>query len=96
MRVIDHVEGAWYLLEDGLVLYLDVNADPSSGTVRLSADEVEQYAFGGRDYVDGLARHLSHHARERWHRHDEASAARAYEAIVAYRRELGLPSHGSD
>ncbi|HET7688830.1 MAG TPA: hypothetical protein VFK41_00490 [Nocardioidaceae bacterium] len=86
MHVVDHVRGGWYLLEDGPDLYLDVNADPVGGTVRLTQDEAQQCRRGGREATARLAEHLSYHVRELHQRHDAAAASNAHAAVIAWQR----------
>jgi hypothetical protein len=59
MDIVAHEPHAWFLLAEGVELYLDVNchlpAVDISIMVRLDDGERERYAREGRTFVDELA-----------------------------------------
>ena len=59
MHVIDSRPAAWFLLEDGADLFLDVNCNHSfagySVLVRLTPEEIAEYRTGGRPSISRLA-----------------------------------------
>ncbi len=67
MRYVDHEPGAWFLLEDEGVLYLDARYSHSaviddSALIRLDESELRGYRAGGHDYLSDLARGIHHSA----------------------------------
>ena len=67
MRYLDHHPGAWFLLEQDGVLYLDARYSYSaviddSALIRLDDTESEAYRRGGHDYLSGLARRIHNSA----------------------------------
>lgn len=76
MRYVDHEPGAWFLVEDAGILYLDARYSYSaiiddSALVRLDASELRAYEAGGHTYLSELAQGIHHSApyREESHYH---------------------------
>ncbi|HEU5129988.1 MAG TPA: hypothetical protein VFU12_18555 [Glycomyces sp.] len=60
MRYVDHEPGAWFLVEQQGVLYLDARYSYSAviddaALIRLDESELADYRTGGHDYLSGLA-----------------------------------------
>ena len=67
MDYVDHEPGAWFLVEEDGILYLDARYSYSaliddSALIRLSDAEVAAYRAGGRDVLAELARSIHHSA----------------------------------
>ncbi len=67
MRYVDHEPGAWFLVEDDGILYLDARYSYSaliddSALIRLDDTELRGYRDGGHDYLSELARGIHHSA----------------------------------
>ena len=67
MRYVDHEPGAWFLVEDDGILYLDARYSYSaliddSALIRLDDTELRGYRAGGHEYVTGLARGIHNSA----------------------------------
>jgi hypothetical protein len=67
MEYVDHEPGAWFLVEEDRILYLDARYSYSaliddSALIRLSDAEVAAYRAGGRDVLAELARGIHHSA----------------------------------
>lgn len=67
MRYVDHEPGAWFLVEQQGVLYLDARYSYSamiddSALIRLDESEMEGYRTGGHDYLSQLAKRIHNSA----------------------------------
>jgi hypothetical protein len=67
MEYLDHEPGAWFLVEEDGILYLDARYSYSaliddSALIRLRDIEVAAYRAGGRDVLAELARGIHHSA----------------------------------
>lgn len=62
MKIIDGEDGAWYLLQGGDSLFLDVNCNLSfigyTFLLKLNSDERSEYQARGRTYLDELAQRI--------------------------------------
>ncbi|MFX4272542.1 hypothetical protein ACQBAR_05110 [Propionibacteriaceae bacterium Y1685] len=79
MQYVDHEPGAWFLVQQQGVLYLQARYNLSSmvddsALIRLDHDETEDYRSGGRDSLAALARQINsdppHREQSRFHSRD--------------------------
>jgi hypothetical protein len=100
MKIIDHVEAGWYLIDNNGDLLIDVNC---SGTyvdysllIRLNEDEVRAFRVSGRAYIDKLADDISYHGRDKYgsRKVEKDLEEKAYKEILDWRRKKGLPTYG--
>ena len=67
MRYVDHEPGAWFLVDQAGILYLDARYSYSaliddSALVRLDRSELEAYRAGGHSALSELAARIHHSA----------------------------------
>ncbi|CAN5586432.1 hypothetical protein BH10ACT7_BH10ACT7_15230 [soil metagenome] len=67
MHYVDHEPGAWFLVEQQGILYLDARYSYSaliddSALIRLNEAELTAYRAGGHDYLSGLAQGIHNSA----------------------------------
>ncbi len=90
MRVIDHSEGSWYLLEEKGIYYIDVYCSQSfvsfSMLIELNAEEYKEYHALGKVFLEYFATKINYGSAEYKPRQVQGEVlARSYETIMAWK-----------
>ena len=66
MKIVDHQEHAWHLIQDGKGFLIEVSCSHSAVdyayTLRLTPEEISKYFEEGRDYLNWLAHDIHYSA----------------------------------
>jgi hypothetical protein len=93
MKVIDHSEGSWYLLEENGAYYLDVNCSQSfvgfSLLIELNNEEYKEYHALGRVFLEYLAARVNYWSNDYKVRAIQGEVlARSHAAIMSWKRNV--------
>jgi hypothetical protein len=93
MRVIDHSESSWYLLEEKGSYYFDVHCTHSfvsfSILIQLNSEEYKEYHALGKVFLEYFAAKINYLSKEYQPRHIQGDVlARPYETIMAWKNKL--------